>query len=165
MRKLGFLGAFIVDDNFIGNKKAAKALLRAIVAWQKQHGYPLRLNTEASINLADDSELLELLYEANFRAVFIGIETPVPESLREAQKYQNTHGDLAEKIRIVQRSGMEVMGGMILGFDHDDETIFDAQIAFTLKAYRGVDWEVLQKQERPSYGNANHEAETAEEEE
>ena len=93
LRKLGFFGAFIVDDNFIGNKKAAKALLRAIVAWQKQHGYPLRLNTEASINLADDPELLELLYEANFRAVFIGIETPRVASLKETKKFQNVAGD------------------------------------------------------------------------
>src|SRR4029078_12110941 len=68
LRNLGFLGAFIVDDNFIGNKKAAKALLREIVTSQKPHGYLLRLNTEASINLADDAELLDLLYQANFRA-------------------------------------------------------------------------------------------------
>ena len=76
MRRVGFFSCFIVDDNFIGNKKDAKALLRLIIPWQQKHGYPLRLTTEASVNLADDAELLELLYQANFRSVFIGIETP-----------------------------------------------------------------------------------------
>ena len=105
LRKLGFLGAFIVDDNFIGNKKAAKQLLRAIISWQKQHGYPLRLNTEASVNLADDPELLDLLYQANFRSVFIGIETPRVASLNETKKFQNVAGDdLDSKLARIQNS-------------------------------------------------------------
>ncbi|NIM21929.1 MAG: radical SAM protein, partial [Candidatus Latescibacteria bacterium] len=105
LRKLGFLGAFIVDDNFIGNKKAAKELLREVVSWQKQHAYPLRLNTEASINLADDPELLDLLYEANFRSVFIGIETPRSASLKETKKYQNVAGDdLDSKLSRIQNA-------------------------------------------------------------
>ena len=76
MRQAGFHSAFIVDDNFIGDKKKAKALLELIIPWMEQHNYPLRLTTEASMNLADDPELLELMYRANFRSVFIGIETP-----------------------------------------------------------------------------------------
>ena len=76
MRKAGFYLAMLVDDNFIGNKKKAKELLEHIIVWQEKHGYPLRLNTEASINLADDPKLLDLMYRANFRSVFIGIETP-----------------------------------------------------------------------------------------
>ena len=131
LRKLGFFGAFIVDDNFIGNKKAAKQLLRAIVAWQKQHGYPLRLNTEASINLADDSELLELLYEANFRAVFIGIETPRVASLKETKKFQNVAGDsLDAKLARIQNAGLDISAGFIVGFDNDDELIFEDQYRF-----------------------------------
>ena len=85
MRNAGFFSCFIVDDNFIGNKKAAKELLRLIIAWQEKNSYPLRLTTEASINLADDAELLELLYRANFRSVFIGIESPRRESLQETK--------------------------------------------------------------------------------
>ncbi len=82
MRKVGFFSCFIVDDNFIGDKKSAKDLLRLIIPWQRKHGYPLRLTTEASINLADDAELLDLMYQANFRSVFIGIETPRVASLQ-----------------------------------------------------------------------------------
>ena len=131
LRKLGFFGAFIVDDNFIGNKKAAKALLRAIVTWQKQHGYPLRLNTEASINLADDPELLNLLYEANFRAVFIGIETPRVASLKETKKFQNVAGDsLDAKLARIQNAGLDISAGFIVGFDNDDELIFEDQYRF-----------------------------------
>ena len=77
MRRAGFFSAFIVDDNFVGNKKKVKALLKEIIPWQERQGYPLRLTTQASIDLADDAELLELMYRANFRSVFIGIETPI----------------------------------------------------------------------------------------
>ena len=131
LRKLGFLGAFIVDDNFIGNKKAAKQLLRAIISWQKQHGYPLRLNTEASVNLADDPELLDLLYQANFRSVFIGIETPRVASLNETKKFQNVAGDdLDSKLARIQNSGIDISAGFIVGFDNDDESIFEDQFRF-----------------------------------
>jgi radical SAM superfamily enzyme YgiQ (UPF0313 family) len=81
------------DDNFIGDKKKAKALLEQIIPWMEENHYPLRLTTEASINLADDPELLELMYRANFRSVFIGIETPRQASLEETKKYQNMRGD------------------------------------------------------------------------
>ena len=86
MRQAGFHSAFIVDDNFIGNKKKAKALLEELIPWMEQHNYPLRLTTEASIDLADDAELLELMYRANFRSVFIGIETPRLASLQRNQE-------------------------------------------------------------------------------
>jgi len=131
MRKAGFFSCFIVDDNFIGNKKAAKELLRSIIPWQQEHGYPLRLTTEASINLADDAELLELLYEANFRSVFIGIETPRVASLKETKKFQNTAGDSMEaKLARIQNAGLDISAGFIVGFDNDDRRIFDDQFRF-----------------------------------
>lgn len=131
MRKAGFFSCFIVDDNFIGNKKAAKELLRLIIPWQQKHGYPLRLTTEASINLADDAELLELLYQANFRSVFIGIETPRTASLKETKKFQNTRGDSMEaKLARIQNAGLDISAGFIVGFDNDDETIFEDQFRF-----------------------------------
>jgi radical SAM superfamily enzyme YgiQ (UPF0313 family) len=131
MRTAGFFSCFIVDDNFIGNKKAAKELLRLIIPWQEKHGYPLRLTTEASINLADDAELLELLYRANFRSVFIGIETPRRESLEETKKLQNTVGDsLDAKLDRIRSAGLEVSAGFIVGFDSDDLAIFDDQFRF-----------------------------------
>jgi radical SAM superfamily enzyme YgiQ (UPF0313 family) len=131
MRAAGFFSCFIVDDNFIGNKKAAKELLRLIIAWQEKHSYPLRLTTEASINLADDAELLDLLYKANFRSVFIGIETPRRESLEETKKLQNTLGDsLEEKLKRIRNAGLEVSAGFIVGFDNDDGTIFEDQFRF-----------------------------------
>ena len=88
MRRVGFHSAFIVDDNFIGDKKKAKALLEKLIPWMEEHNYPLRLTTEASIDLADDPELLEMMYRANFRSVFIGIETPRLASLKETKKFQ-----------------------------------------------------------------------------
>jgi radical SAM superfamily enzyme YgiQ (UPF0313 family) len=131
MRRAGFYSCFIVDDNFIGNKKAAKELLRLIVAWQEKHGYPLRLSTEASVNLADDAELLDLLYAANFRHVFLGIETPREASLRETKKFQNVRGDsLAAKLERIQRAGLDIHAGFIVGFDNDDEKIFEDQYRF-----------------------------------
>ena len=131
MRQAGFFSCFIVDDNFIGNKKLAKELLRLIIPWQQKHGYPLRLTTEASVNLADDAELLELLYQANFRSVFIGIETPRVASLNETKKFQNTRGDsLDAKLARVQNAGLDISAGFIVGFDNDDETIFEDQFRF-----------------------------------
>jgi radical SAM superfamily enzyme YgiQ (UPF0313 family) len=131
MRRAGFFSCFIVDDNFIGNKKAAKELLRLIIPWQEQHGYPLRLMTEASVNLADDPELLELLYQANFRSVFIGIESPEINSLKETKKFQNTKGDsLAAKLSRIQQAGIDISAGFIVGFDNDDASIFEKQFRF-----------------------------------
>lgn len=131
MRRVGFYSCFIVDDNFIGNKRAAKELLRLIIPWQQKHGFPLRLTTEASINLADDVELLELLYQANFRSVFIGIETPRAASLNETKKFQNTKGDsMQAKLARIRNAGMEVSAGFIVGFDNDDASIFEDQFRF-----------------------------------
>ncbi|WP_165068211.1 B12-binding domain-containing radical SAM protein [Paludisphaera rhizosphaerae] len=134
--KTGMRIAFVVDDNLIGNKKAIKLVLKDVIAWQKKHGYPLSLFTEASIDLADDPELMDLMTEANFVAVFIGIESPNEEALRETKKFQNVRqgGTLLEKIRRIQDAGMAVWCGMIMGFDSDDHTIFDRQVEFIQKS-------------------------------
>jgi radical SAM superfamily enzyme YgiQ (UPF0313 family) len=131
MRRAGFHSVFIVDDNFIGNKKAARELLERLVEWQEANGFPVRLSTEASINLADDPRLLELMYRANFRHVFIGIETPRMDSLLEAKKLQNTHGDSLEaKLARIQQAGLDIHAGFIVGFDSDDAQIFEDQFRF-----------------------------------
>ncbi len=132
----GVRGTFIVDDNLIGNKKAIRPVLQDVIAWQEQHGYPMTFFTEASIDLADEPELMRLMVEANIVNVFVGIESPNEASLRETKKFQNVRpgGSLVEKVRRIQEAGMEVMCGMILGFDHDDETIFDAQVKFISEA-------------------------------
>ncbi|MDQ3033025.1 MAG: B12-binding domain-containing radical SAM protein [Myxococcota bacterium] len=121
---------FVVDDNLIGNKKAVKPLLRAIVDWQRERGYPLTFFTEASLDLAEDRELLGLMVEANFQTVFVGIESPNEAALRETKKNQNLRGGLVERVRRIQVAGLEVWCGMILGFDSDDETIFAAHESF-----------------------------------
>ncbi len=126
---------FFVDDNFIGNKKKLKAeVLPAIIDWMKKKKYPFYLNTEVSINLAKDDELLAQMIEAGFRKVFIGIETPNEESLKECKKFQNIDLDLISSVRKIQAAGMEVQGGFIVGFDHDTPSIFDAQIRFIQKS-------------------------------
>lgn len=130
LRDLGWRGTvFIVDDNFIGNKKNVRALLPELADWQKRNGYPFSLLTEASANLADDEELLDNMRTAGFRRVFVGIETPDAESLKEAQKSQN-RGNLLDAVKRIQSYGMEVMAGFIVGFDNDPEDIFDRQINF-----------------------------------
>ena len=131
MRRAGFHSVFIVDDNFIGNKKKAKALLVKLIPWMEQHNYPLRLTTEASIDLANDPELLDLMYRANFRSVFIGIETPRLESLNETKKFQNVRGDTLEaKLARIRNAGLDVNAGFIVGFDNDDKEIFEDQFRF-----------------------------------
>jgi radical SAM superfamily enzyme YgiQ (UPF0313 family) len=129
--------AFIVDDNLIGNKKAVKALLRDLVAWQRAEGYPFTLFTEASLDLADDPELLRLMADANFISVFVGIESPNEASLRETRKFQNVRkgGTILDRVHAIQAAGLEVWCGMILGFDNDDAGMFDAQCEF-LRAAR-----------------------------
>jgi radical SAM superfamily enzyme YgiQ (UPF0313 family) len=121
---------FIVDDNFIGNKNRVKEFLRELVQWKERTGSKMGFFTEASINLADDPELLDLMGRAGFRRVFLGIETPNASSLEECQKLQNSHRDMADAIRTIQEAGMEVMGGFIVGFDSDPEDIFDLQFDF-----------------------------------
>jgi radical SAM superfamily enzyme YgiQ (UPF0313 family) len=123
---------FIVDDNFIGNKVKAKAFLRAVIAWRKDRNIDRRLSftTEASLNLADDQELLDLMVEAGFNQVFVGIETPDEASLLECAKIQNTQRDLVAAVKKIQNSGFEVMGGFIVGFDSDKAGIFEQQSSF-----------------------------------
>lgn len=131
VKKLGWRGpVFIVDDNFIGNKKNVRLFLPDLIEWSRQNDYPFSFLTEASVNLAEDDALLEQMREAGFRRVFLGIETPVEESLREAQKAQNTRRNLLESVKTIQSYGMEVMAGFIVGFDHDPEDIFERQIKF-----------------------------------
>ena len=121
---------FIVDDNFIGDKKRAKILLRELIAWRERVRPSMGFFTEASVNLADDPELCELMVKAGFKKVFVGIETPVSESLQECHKLQNKGRDLVESIKTLQHAGMEVMGGFIVGFDHDQQDIFHRQFDF-----------------------------------
>lgn len=108
---------FLVDDNFIGNKRNVKLLLRELAPWMAAHHYPFRLATEASVDLAQDPELLELMIQANFSSVFLGIETPDTDSLALTQKYQNTRDSLVEAVQTINRAGLSVMAGFILGFD------------------------------------------------
>jgi radical SAM superfamily enzyme YgiQ (UPF0313 family) len=131
LRGLGWQNeVFIVDDNFIGNSKQALQLAFDLTAWQKQHGYPLSFYTEASIDLADRPDLLAAMVEANFMYVFIGIETPSAEALKGSKKFQNLRRNNLEQIRLIQDSGLWVLGGFIVGFDSDDETIFERQREF-----------------------------------
>ncbi len=125
---------FIVDDNFIGNKKKVKELLPSLAEWNLRHGRPFTFFTEASVNLADDLELLRMMKEACFTRVFVGIESPVEESLKEAQKLQNTRRSLTDSVHRIQSFGMEVMGGFIVGFDNDPADIFDRQVEFIEKS-------------------------------
>ncbi len=121
---------FVVDDNFIGNKKQTKELLRAMIEWRERTRAAMGFLTEASANLADDPELCALMVRAGFKKVFVGIETPSLSSLEECRKLQNCHRDLVETIKILQAAGLEVMGGFIVGFDHDGVDIFKRQFEF-----------------------------------
>jgi len=121
---LGYRGHVdFVDDNLIGNKKAVKAFLPHLKAWQEAHNYPFELSTEASVNLADDDELLAMMRDANFFAVFIGIESPDPETLVKMQKKQNTRRVLSDSIRRLYESGMFVLAGFIVGFDNESKSV------------------------------------------
>ena len=131
LNKLGWRNeVFIVDDNFIGNSAKALQLTRELKAWQDEKGRPFSFYTEASIDLADRPELLGAMVEANFMYVFIGIETPSSEALKESRKFQNLRKDNVQQIRLIQESGLWVLGGFIVGFDSDDETIFARQLEF-----------------------------------
>ena len=133
--QLGWRGqVFLVDDNFIGNKRDAMNLLPVLAEWQKARGYPFSLSTEASVNLARMNELMDAMIEAGFDTVFLGIETPNPKALLKTKKPQNIskreENYLFNAVRKIQQKGMQVQGGFILGLDGDDEGVFDAQIDF-----------------------------------
>ena len=137
--RLGWRGpVFLVDDNFIGNKREAMKLLPVIAGWQKARGYPFALSTEASVNLARMGRLMDVMVEAGFDTVFLGIETPNPKALLKTKKPQNTNkrdeNYLFNAVRTIQGKGMQVQGGFILGLDGDDESVFDAQIEFIREA-------------------------------
>lgn len=127
---------FIVDDNLIGNKKAIAPLLEALGTWQEANGFPFIFVTEASLDLAEDEALMRLMIDANILSVFVGIESPNEASLVETRKHQNVKvgRTVVDRVRAIQNAGLEVWSGMILGFDHDDETIFSAQREFLRQA-------------------------------
>jgi radical SAM superfamily enzyme YgiQ (UPF0313 family) len=133
--ELGWHGSvFFVDDNFIGNKKQLKQeILPALIEWRKDKA-GLPFNTEVSINLADDEELMNMMVDAGFNTVFVGIETPDEDSLAECNKFQNRGRDLVESVKRIQRAGLEVQGGFIVGFDNDTPSIFQRQIEFIQKS-------------------------------
>src|SRR5688572_16181828 len=131
---LGVGNIFVVDDNFIGNKKEAKALLAALADWQDARGHPIEFMTEVSLNVAQDDELLGLLRRAHFVVLFVGIESPRTASLLETKKTQNTREDIVTSVHRIQATGIEVMAGMIVGFDNDDPSIFEEQFRFIQQA-------------------------------
>jgi len=128
-------GVFFVDDNFIGNRRKLKAeMLSDLIAWQRERKYPFDFHAEASIDLADDEELMSMMVEAGFRAVFVGIESPNDMSLSECSKFQNRNRDMVESVAKIQSYGLQVQGGFIVGFDNDPPSIFDSQIDFIAKS-------------------------------
>jgi radical SAM superfamily enzyme YgiQ (UPF0313 family) len=127
-------GVFFVDDNFMGNKRCLKTeLLPVLIEWQKDR-MKMPFQTEISINLADDEQLMHMMVEAGFDTVFIGIETPDEDSLVECSKKQNQNRNLVEDVKRIQRAGLEVQGGFIVGFDSDKPSIFQRQIDFIQKS-------------------------------
>jgi radical SAM superfamily enzyme YgiQ (UPF0313 family) len=132
---------FIVDDNFIGNHKRALELAQSLEEWQKDHDYPFLFYTEASIDLAQRSELIEAMVKANFYYVFIGVESPSELSLTEARKYQNLRRDQLDSVRFIQSRGLWVSGGFVIGFDSDTEDIFERQRDFIERA--AIPWAMV----------------------
>ncbi len=130
LRKLKVTNVFYVDDNLIGNKPQAKKLMAYLRDYQTEHNYEFLFGTEASLNLAQDDELLDLFTQANFGWVFIGIESPDEESLKETLKFQNTRSDILTSIQHVYSYGIEVLAGFIIGFDNDTLKTFDLQYNF-----------------------------------
>ncbi|WP_017662306.1 B12-binding domain-containing radical SAM protein [Baaleninema simplex] len=129
--ELGWRGSvFLVDDNFIGNKRNVKLLLRAIKPWMKEHQYPFHLSTEASVDLAQDAELMDLMADCNFNSVFLGIETPDADSLALTKKFQNTRDPLTEAVGAINAAGMRVMAGFIIGFDGEKPGAGDRIVEF-----------------------------------
>ncbi|MBI4411963.1 MAG: B12-binding domain-containing radical SAM protein [Deltaproteobacteria bacterium] len=134
LREQGVTSVFFVDDNLIGNRALAKELLRFLTEYQEKHRYRFSFGTEASINMAEDPDLMGLFRKANFEWVFIGIESPSAESLKETKKSQNLHQDLLTSIRTIYSYGIDIFAGFIVGFDSDDKTIFDRQYDFIVSS-------------------------------
>ncbi len=134
LRQYGIEGVFFVDDNLIGNKPQAKVLLRFLSQYQEKHDNPFSFGTEASINLAQDHELLSLFRDAHFSWLFIGIESPDPESLKETLKTQNLKEDMLTSIQRIYSYGLDVLGGFIIGFDNDTMDTFELQYKFITDA-------------------------------
>ncbi|WP_088239762.1 B12-binding domain-containing radical SAM protein [Calothrix rhizosoleniae] len=133
--KLGWRrGIFMVDDNFIGNKRNVKLLLKELKIWMAEHQYPFRFDTEASIDLASDPELMELMVESGFAAVFLGIETPDEDSLQLTKKFQNTRSSLTESVEAIIRAGLRPMAGFIIGFDGEKAGAGDRIVRFAEQA-------------------------------
>jgi radical SAM superfamily enzyme YgiQ (UPF0313 family) len=129
--KLGWRrGVFMVDDNFIGNKRNVKLLLEALKVWQQEHQYPFRFNTEASVDLAADQEMMDLMMDCYFDAVFLGIETPDEDSLQMTKKFQNTRSSLLEAVEAITKTGLRVMAGFIIGFDGEKSGAGDRIVRF-----------------------------------
>jgi radical SAM superfamily enzyme YgiQ (UPF0313 family) len=127
--RLGYRGHVdFVDDNFIGNKKAIKQFLPELIAWQRERGYPFEFSTEASLNLADDDQLLALMHDAKFFAVFMGIESPDSATLVAMQKKQNTRRSIADSVNKIYAAGMFVIAGFIIGFDSEKDSVADAMV-------------------------------------
>jgi radical SAM superfamily enzyme YgiQ (UPF0313 family) len=139
LKELGFRGyVFLVDDNFIGNRKKAKIMLAELAVWNRAQGYPFRYYTEASINLADDDELLERMAKAGLFHVFIGIETPDPKLLKTTLKMQNIPGNPLEKLTRIREKGIHVTAGFIVGFDGEEQGVFETQKSFIHASGVGV---------------------------
>ena len=137
LRAQKLVTVFIVDDNLIGNKKAIKEILAEVIVWQRANGYPLAFMTEATLDLADDDEMMRLMVEANINLVFVGIESPNEASLRETRKLQNVRagGTMVDKVRRIQDAGIEVWAGMILGLrSATTQPVFDAHREFISEA-------------------------------
>ena len=159
---LGYRGSImLVDDNFIGNKRNVKLLLKELKTWQEEHNYPFSFYTEASIDLAKETELLELMVDSNFFNVFVGIETTDIESLKLTKKYQNLRDPLIKSIDTIMSAGLQVTAGFILGFDGEKNNVGDSIFEFIqrthiinpmlgiLQAFRDTAlWHRLEKEER-----------------
>jgi radical SAM superfamily enzyme YgiQ (UPF0313 family) len=130
LRRHGVRNAFFVDDNLIGNKPLAKRLLRFLGDYQREHRYTFNFGAEVSLNVAQDEELLQLLRRAHFAWVFVGIESPDPDTLRQMRKTQNTHAGALDSVRAIYAHGIDVLAGFIIGFDNDTLDTFDLQYRF-----------------------------------
>jgi radical SAM superfamily enzyme YgiQ (UPF0313 family) len=127
-------GVFMVDDNFIGNKRNVKLFLKELKVWMASHQYPFNFDTEASIDLAQDQELMDLMVDCGFKAVFLGIETPDEESLQLTKKFQNTRGSLIDAVETIIKSGLRPMAGFIIGFDGEKPGAGDRIVRFAEQA-------------------------------